>query len=57
MLNIRKRKEPAFQFVIDELENSKLGSLLTVKPIFGSHSVYIGNKIFLILRHKDQKET
>jgi len=52
---IKKKKEPAFQFIIDEFQSSKLHGQLTVKPVFGSHSIYIAEKIFLILRHKDQK--
>lgn len=46
---MRAPQKIAFDFVIEELYSRHP----QVKPIFGAHGVYIGNKIVCILREKD----
>jgi hypothetical protein len=43
------KKQVPFQFVLDLLFSQKP----TVKPMFGSYGVYIGEKIVLVLRNRE----
>ena len=54
---MKKKTERAFQFVIEELENSRIGDKVHVKPMFGAHAIYIDHKIVLILRKKIDSKT
>lgn len=47
-----KKKRVAFDFVLEELYSLEP----TVKPMFGSHAVYIRDKIVLILRCRESYE-
>ena len=51
------KKKPPFAFVLEELENSRLASRVHTKPMFGCLAVYIGEKIVLILRKKQDPKT
>lgn len=51
------KKEPAFSFVIDELLDSPVGPFILVRPMFGSHSVYVNERLVFILRRKDEDRT
>lgn len=46
-------KKPAYDFVLEELQSSKVWSRSIVKPMFGSHALYIDNRIMIILRQKE----
>jgi hypothetical protein len=46
-------KKPAYDFVLSELESSKIWPRMVVKPMFGSHALYIDNRIMVILRQKE----
>ncbi|MCW3102672.1 MAG: hypothetical protein JWO09_1112 [Bacteroidetes bacterium] len=50
---MKKPKSIPFSFVLDNLH------LLdpVIKPMFGCHSVYIGNKVVLTLRDKDDADS
>src|ERR1051326_6778237 len=43
---ISSKSRPAFSFVVEELDSLSP----TIKPMFGCHSVYVGEKIVLFLR-------
>jgi len=45
------KKEIPFTFVLEEL--AELG--LEIKPMFGCHAIYVGDKIVLILREKESE--
>jgi len=47
-----KKKKVAFDFVLEELYTLEP----IVKPMFGSHAVYVKDKIVLILRSRDSYE-
>jgi len=47
-----KKPKVAFDFVLEELYSLEP----TVKPMFGSHAVYVKDKIVLILRCRDSYE-
>ena len=47
----------SFEFIVEELQSSRVGHRLRVKPMFGSHALYVDDKIYFILRHKDEKAT
>lgn len=47
-----KKKKVAFDFVLEELYSLEP----TVKPMFGSHAVYVRDKIVLILRCRESYE-
>ncbi len=56
MSPVKPRKSPAFSFVLDELNDSPLSGRVRTRPMFGSHAVYIDQKIVFILRQrKDAK--
>lgn len=48
---IKARKPIPFVFVLDELENLHP----VVRPMFGCHAIYMGEKIMLILRDKESE--
>lgn len=51
-------KELEFPFVLEELENAIAGAApVTTRYMFGSHALYVGDKIHFILRHKDGDDT
>ena len=50
-------KPIAHSFILDELLDSRLGSLVRVRPMFGSHAVYVEKEIVFILRHQEDGET
>lgn len=52
-----KKLEIAFPFILEEFMNSKLGRKIRTKPMFGCHGLYIDEKIFCILRQKNEKKT
>ena len=45
---MKKSRQMAFNFVLDHLENLQP----VVRPMFGCHAVYVGEKILLITRDK-----
>jgi hypothetical protein len=45
-----KKTSPPFEFVIEQL----LRVDPVVKPLFGCHAIYVGNKIVLALRNKEE---
>jgi len=45
-------KKPAYDFVLEELQGSRIWSRITLKPMFGSHALYIDSRIMIILRQK-----
>ena len=49
----KKAKSIPFDFVIENLYALDP----VVKPMFGAHGVYVGNKIVLILRDKDDSDS
>ncbi|MCC7233370.1 MAG: hypothetical protein IT242_10525 [Bacteroidia bacterium] len=42
------KREPAFSFVLELLHTCEP----VIRPLFGSHAVYIGEKIMLVLRNR-----
>ncbi|MGH9679825.1 MAG: hypothetical protein ACRD4Y_07725 [Candidatus Acidiferrales bacterium] len=54
---MRRKKEPAFPFIHDELFESILASRVRTHPMFGCHAVYIDEKIVFILRNKHEAKT
>lgn len=53
----RARKLPAFSFVLDELEDSPLAGHIRTRPMFGSHAVYLDQRIVFILRLRNHPKT
>jgi len=53
----RPKKSPAFSFVLDELEDSPLAGRIRTRPMFGSHAVYVDQKIVFILRQRNNPKT
>jgi hypothetical protein len=51
------RKPVAYTFVLEELESSLSQDRLRVHPMFGSHALYVDEKIVFILRKKGNPET
>jgi hypothetical protein len=47
-----KKKPIAFAFVVEALEQPDSPLPMTIRPMFGCHAVYIGDKIVLILRER-----
>jgi len=56
-LVMRLANKTKFPFIIEELENSRLSPRLQVRAMFGSHAVYIDDKILFILRKKGDAKT
>lgn len=54
----RKRSQgPKFSFIIEELRDSALAARVRAIPMFGSHAVYVDEKIVFILRQKGEPKT
>lgn len=53
----RRKSGPKFPFILEELLDSNLASRVRTRPMFGSHAVYVDEKIVFILRQKDNPET
>ena len=53
----RPKKSPAFSFVLDELNDSPLAGRIRTRPMFGSHAVYVDQKIVFILRRRNHPKT
>jgi hypothetical protein len=53
----RPKKSPAFSFVLDELNDSPLAGRIRTRPMFGSHAVYVDQKIVFILRQRNHPKT
>jgi hypothetical protein len=51
-MGLLPKKSPAFAFVLEELEASRIAPALRCRPMFGCHSVYIGERLVFILRRK-----
>ena len=51
------KRRAYFSFVLEELESSRLAPRLHTKPMFGCLAVYVGEKIVLILRRKQDPKT
>lgn len=47
-----KKKQIAFDFIFDYLYSMEI----VTKPMFGCHGIYVGNKIMLVTRKKDNHE-
>ena len=52
-----RKKSPAFSFVLDELEDSPLAGRIRTRPMFGSHAVYVDQRIVFILRQRNNPKT
>ena len=52
-----RKKGPKFAFVVEELQDSPLASRVRTRPMFGSHAVYVDQRILFILRQKDDAKT
>ena len=50
-------KPVAHSFILETLLDSKLSSQIRVKPMFGSHAIYVGDTIVFILRQRDDEKT
>jgi hypothetical protein len=50
-------KPVAHAFVLEELQSSLSPNRLRVRPMFGSHALYVDEKIVLILRRKQNPKT
>jgi hypothetical protein len=53
----RRKKGPKFSFVLDELMESELAPRLRTRAMFGSHAIYLDQKIIFILRQKEDVKT
>ncbi len=53
----RGKKGPKFAFVVEELEDSALAGRVRTRAMFGSHAVYVDQRIVFILRQKDDAKT
>ena len=51
------KKPIPFSFVLDELAESHLARRVRTKAMFGSHAVYVDEKIVFILRSKGDAKT
>lgn len=52
-----RKKEAAFSFVLEELLDSSLAPRVRTHPMFGSHAVYVNERIVFILRQKEDGKT
>jgi hypothetical protein len=52
-----RKKGPAFSFVLEELLDSSLAPRVRTRALFGSHAVYVNEKIVFILRQKMDAKT
>jgi hypothetical protein len=53
----RQKSGPKFPFVLEELQDSILAPRLRTRAMFGSHAVYVDERIIFILRQKDDPKT
>jgi hypothetical protein len=51
------RKSIAYSFVLDELESLVSPERVRVKPMFGSHALYVDEKIVFMVRRKEDPKT
>ncbi len=49
---VKNRSKIAHIFVLEAIEDSISADRIEVKPMFGSHSIYIDGKIICTLRHR-----
>ncbi len=54
---MRLATKTKFPFILEELQNSWLSPRLQVHAMFGSHAVYVDDKIVFILRKKGEAKT
>jgi hypothetical protein len=53
----RRKSGPKFPFVLEELQDSVLAPRVRTRAMFGSHAVYVDERIIFILRQKDDSKT
>src|SRR5580692_9869596 len=53
----RRKSGPKFPFVLEELQDSILAPRVRTRAMFGSHAVYVDERIIFILRQKDDPKT
>jgi hypothetical protein len=53
----RRKSGPKFPFVLEELQDSILAGRVRTRAMFGSHAVYVDERIIFILRQKDDPKT
>lgn len=53
----RRKSGPKFSFVLEELQESILAPRVRTRAMFGSHAVYVDERIIFILRQKDDPKT
>jgi hypothetical protein len=53
----RRKSRPKFPFVLEELQDSILAPRVRTRAMFGSHAVYVDERIIFILRQKDDPKT
>ena len=54
---LRRKSGPKFPFVLEELQDSVLAPRVRTRAKFGSHAVYVDERIVFILRRKDDLKT
>jgi hypothetical protein len=52
-----RKKGPKFPFVLEELQDSILAPRVRTRAMFGSHAVYVDQRIVFILRQKEGPKT
>ena len=53
----KRTKGPKFPFILEELQDSVLAPRVRTRPMFGSHAVYVDERIVFILRQRDEPKT
>lgn len=53
----RGKTGPKFPFVLEELQESPLAPRVRTRAMFGSHAVYLDQRILFILRQKNDPKT
>jgi hypothetical protein len=53
----RRKSGPKFSFVLEELQDSILAPRVRTRAMFGSHAVYVDERIIFILRQRDDPKT
>ncbi len=54
---MRRKKELPFSFVLEELLDSGIASQVRTRAMFGSHAVYVEERIVFILRQRQHAKT
>lgn len=54
---VRRKSGLKFPFVLEELQDSILAPRVRTRAMFGSHAVYVDERIVFILRQKDDLKT